>query len=254
MVKWVVRLFALVVLLTGMLIGVVLNPSLSYAHKTTHRQYTIYHHQPLDSTLLIRLDEATSLLETSEYHNPKLHLDICLNDGSIYPPFMQKLRGQAFAWGFYNKVVLMGEAHFADNYVELNGYRWNLTQLLAHEVVHCLQFDRRGFWQSNPVAKLPEWKWEGYPEYIARQNTDQKDLSNNIKRLKATEQTEHNGWIQFADSTGTVIPYYQHWLLVQYCMEGKQLTYEELLADPTDEKTMEREMMDWYQRQLGSAP
>ena len=35
---------------------------------------------------------------------------------------------------FIIKVVLQGTANYKDNYLELNGYKWNLTELLAHEL------------------------------------------------------------------------------------------------------------------------
>ena len=40
------------------------------------------------------------------------------------------MRGEAIAIGFYDKVVLQGTANYKANYIELNGYKWNLVQLL----------------------------------------------------------------------------------------------------------------------------
>jgi hypothetical protein len=245
--KWLLRLTVTGLLIAGLLLVIVLNPVLVYANKTTHNNYTIFHNKPLDPDLSLRLDKAEALVQKSEFYNARLRLDICLNDGSNYPKLMKILRGPAFAWGFYNKVVLMGYADYKNNYVTLNGYKWNLTQLLAHEMIHCYQFKKRGFWKSKPVANIPNWKWEGYPEYIARQNNDQKDLQKNIDRLIATEQKNTNGWIQFEDNTGTVIPYYKNWLLVQYCLDMKKMSYEQLLRDTTTEILVEQQMMDWYQ-------
>jgi hypothetical protein len=71
---------------------------------------------------------------------------------------MRTLRGQAFAWGFYNKVVMQGSTNCTSNYVTLNGFKWNLIQLLAHEMTYCLQFDKLGFWKSKPIANIPNWK------------------------------------------------------------------------------------------------
>ncbi len=48
--------------------------------------------------------------------------------------------------------------------------KWDLIKLLAHEPIYCHQFQKLGLRKSNPVAKIPEWKWEGDPEYIARLN------------------------------------------------------------------------------------
>lgn len=243
--KWALRLAATGLLIFGLLLVIVLNPILTYANKTTHNNYSIYHNHPLDPTLPIELDNATTLLKTSEYYNPTLKLDICLNDGSVYPKLIRTLRGRAFAWGFYNKVVLQGTANYKDNYLELNGYKWNLTELLAHELTHCLQFKKLGFWKSKPIKNIPNWKWEGYAEYIARQNPDQKDLAKNITRLNETPAS----WaITMPDQTIAPRQYYNYWILIQYCMDIKKMSYQQILADKTGEETIRREMIEWYNK------
>lgn len=244
--KWTLRLTATALLIAGLLLIIVLNPILTYANKTTYNNYTVFHNKTLHPELLTELDQATDFLKASEFYNPKLHFDICLNDGSKYPKLIRTLRGQAFAWGFYDKVVMQGAANYQDNYVELNGYKWNLTQLLAHELTHCLQFDKFGFWKSKPVANIPNWKWEGYAEYVSRQNSDQKDLSENINRLIATDKS--NWEIKFADSTIAPREYYDYWTLVQYCMDIKKMNYKQILADTTNEQTVRQEMMSWFNR------
>ncbi len=242
--KWALGLTLTGFLIAGLLLTIVLNPFLTYANKTTHNNFTIYHNSQLDPTLISYLDQASELLKTSEYYNDKLKLDICLNDGSQYPSIIRAIRGQAFAWGFYDKVVLQGKMNCKDNYVELHGYKWNLTQLLAHEMTHCLQFDQLGFWNSKPVAIIENWKWEGYAEYISRQNNDQKDLSKNIARLVSSDQ---NSWeITFADSTITSRDYCNYWTLVQYCLDIKKMSYKQLLADRSGEHILIHEMMNWY--------
>ncbi|MEJ7830179.1 MAG: hypothetical protein WKF91_18360, partial [Segetibacter sp.] len=168
--QWILRLTATGLLIAGLLLAIILKPTLTYANKTTHNIYIIYHNKALDQALKTRLDQAIQLVSTSELYNQNLKLDICLNDGSKYPEIVATLGGRAFARGFYDKVVLFGKADFQNNFVELNRYKWNLTQLLAHEMTHCFQFDKRGFCKSKPIANIANWKWEGYPEYVARQN------------------------------------------------------------------------------------
>jgi hypothetical protein len=244
--KWTLRLTATVLLITGLMLIIVLNPILTYASKTTQNNITVFHNSTIDPTILSRLADANELLKASEFHNPNLHFDICLNDGSKYPEFMRAIRGQAFAWGFYDKVVLQGTANYTDNFVELNGYKWNLTQLVAHEMTHCLQFDKLGFWKSNPIANIPDWKWEGYAEYVSRQNNDQKDLSYNLDRLIVSDKS--NWEVTFDDGTIAPREYYEYWTLVKYCIDIKSMTYQELLADTMSDETVRQEMMSWYQQ------
>jgi hypothetical protein len=231
--KWTLFLVGVVFLAVGFLLTVILNPTLTYTKKTTYNNFVIYHNENLDPQLTVALDDATNTLKTSEFYNSDLNLDICLNDGSIYPKIIEAIRGAAFSWGFYDKVVMQGKMNCRENFTELNGYKWNLTQLLAHEMTHCLQFDKLGFWKSNPIAKISDWKWEGYAEYISRQNASQKNLVKNIDRLEQ-------------DGTIAPIGYYNAWILVQYCLEIKQMTYQQLLDDQTSESDMKNEMMNWY--------
>ena len=245
--KFTLRLTATAVLIAGILLTIILNPILTYANKTTANNYTIYHNESLDAQVQTRIAQATKLAAQSELYATDFKLDICLNDGSKYPVLMKRLRGDAFAWGFYNKVVLMAKADWQHNTATLNGYDWNLTQLLAHEMIHCYQYHKAGLTGSNPIAGIPNWKWEGYPEYIARQNPDQQELKANITRLLTTQkQEDNNDWVTFADGTGTVMPYYHNWLLVQYCMQVKHMSYDALMQDTTGEAAIEKEMMSWY--------
>lgn len=245
--KWSVRITATGLLIGALLLVIILNPILTYANKTEHNNYNVYHNNPVGNFFLAELNQATTLLKTSEFYNPNLKFDVCLNDGSSYPTLIQKIRGQAFAWGFYNKVVLQGAADYENNTVLLNGYKWNLSQLIAHELTHCLQFDKLGFWKSNPIAKIPNWKWEGYAEYIARQADDQKDLLKNIARLIFADKTDCNSWeITLADKTISPRGYYNYWILIQYCMDIKKMNYQQILADTLHEESVKQEMMNWY--------
>ncbi|MCG6187668.1 hypothetical protein [Maribellus maritimus] len=154
---------------------------------------------------------------------------------------MGKIQGKAFARGFYNKVVFQGSADYQSNRVELNGYNWNQEQLLAHEAVHCYQNNKFGFWKSNPIANIPDWKWEGYPEYISSQNTDQIDLYENIYQFLKVDPEK--AWaIKFSDGTVSPVNYYSDWLMVQYCIDVKGFSYAELLNNQTGKG----EMTQWF--------
>lgn len=249
--KWTLRLTMTGLLIAGLLLAIILNPILTYANKTTYNNFTIYHNKPIDPLLNSTLDQATKLLKTSEFYNGNLKLDLCLNDGSKYPTIIKTLRGQAFAWGFYDKVVMQGTMNCKQNHVELNGYKWNLTQLLAHEMTHCLQFDKLGFWKSNPVANIPNWKWEGYAEYVSRQSNDQKDLVKNIDRL---EKASKNSWeITLEGNTIAPVEYYKYWTLIQYCLDIKGMSYQQLLSDTASELKIRNEMTNWYDKKKANA-
>jgi hypothetical protein len=249
-IKWSIRSLAVVVLLLGFLVVIVLTPSLLYANKTVMANCTVYHNKPFDKALKLRIDDATEILKTSELYDPSIKFDICMNDGSIYPSLLQMFLGQAFALGFTsNKVALCGNVNITENYVEVNGHKWNLTQLLAHEETHGLVYHKVGFWNSNPVANHPKWKWEGYPEYVSRQTAELKDLPKNIEQLKAATEKDKDEWgIILADSTVSPRAYFNYRLLIQYCLDVKKMSYENLLKDITSEELIRQQMMEWYDK------
>ncbi len=250
-IKWIYRLTIFALLISGLLFTIILNPILSYSNKTTHKNFVIFHNQPLDKALLAKLDQATELLQSSELYNANLQINLCLNDGSIFPSYIKSIRGQAFAWGFYDYVILQGNANYQENYVELNSYTWNMIQLLVHEMIHCYQFDKLGLWKSKPIKNIPNWKWEGYAEYVSRQNTDQTNFLNNISRLNKSDKDKWE--VKFADKTIVPREYYEYWVMVQYCMTIKNMTYEEILSDTINEQEIKQEMKMWYMKNRNEA-
>lgn len=252
--KWTLRISATLLLIGSLLLLIVLKPGLSYATKTEHRSFTIYHQQSLDQKLLPLLDSAGALLQRSELYKPALRLQVCLADGSPYPGLVRRFRGPAFGYGFADKVVLQGRLDCAANTVSLNGYSWNATELLAHEMTHCLQFNALGFWHSNPVAGIPEWKWEGYAEYVSRRGAGQGDLRANMARLAAWDKEHADSWeVLFEDGTVAPRTYYRYWLLVQYCMDVKGLSFRALLADGREEAEVQEELNSWF-KETGGRP
>lgn len=175
-------------------------------------------------------------------------MDVCLKEGSKYPGLIEKVLGKDVLSSFYNKIVFTGdEASFNRNYIQLYGHKWNLAEMLAHAQLHCLEFNKYGLWRSNPIGKHPEWKWEGYPEYIARQHQTG-NLQAGIKTLIKTERDNNTGWMLLPDSTETLVHYFKHRLLIQYCLEVKKMAFVDLLRDTTGEKAVRLQMMDWYNK------
>ena len=245
---WAIRLVVTGLFSMVLLIGIVLNPSFLYANKTVFANHVVFHNAPIDKNFSVHFNKAIESLKTSPLYNKNIRLEVCLNDGSYYPTLIEKIRGRAFGWGFLDKIVLSGAANYATNSVEVNDYKWNLSQLITHEATHCLQMQYFGFWNAAPIKNHPHWKWEGYPEYIARNKANQVDLFKNITRKIKAAQTDKNGWT-FTFEDGMISPrdYYQAWLLIQYCVDLKQMKYVDLLANKSiTQSLVEKEMMEWY--------
>ncbi|RZL13250.1 MAG: hypothetical protein EOO62_08695 [Hymenobacter sp.] len=233
-------------LLAAGLVVLLLNPSLLYAHETVTSHYTIYHNQPLAPAFEQRLAQARALVGPSEVFDRGLRLEVCLHDGSPYPRLVQAVWGPAFAWAFYNKVVLNGEAQATANQLIFRDYPWNLTRLLAHELTHCYQLHHLGLWRSNPLARYPGWQWQGYAEYVARQPSSPPTLRQHLAYLQQAEQTALSQWeLRLPDGTSTSREYFQYFLLTAYCLNVKHQTFAQVLRDTTSQEATYQQLLQW---------
>jgi len=107
-----------------------------------------------------------------------------------------------------------------------------------------MQYDQLGFWHSNPVAALPDWKWEGYAEYISRQSEQPNELHDLINLFHSTDK---DSWaVYLPDSTIVPREYLAYRILVQYCLDIKQMSYTGLLKDSVSEEAIRQDMMEWH--------
>ena len=247
--KWALRFGLIGLFLFILLVTFIFYPSLLYTHKTIVGNCNIYHNAPIDSIVIKSLETASEISKSSELYDSDLKYDICLNDGSLYPLLIQKFIDDPFGATFYNKIIFWGAFSFKDNYGLQEGHKWNLTKCIAHDMVHCLQYNKLGFWKSNPIAGYPSWKWEGYAEYISRKTTTTSSLDSNIYHLIQSEKKDTT-WIEFSDGTGSSIKFYKRRLLVQFCCEIKRMSFELLLKDTTTEEIETKEMMHWYRDKI----
>jgi hypothetical protein len=145
MLKRIVLRFVFLVVFSGIITFLfILFPGILYSGYSTNSDVSIYHSHEYDPALASQIAEAKSIVSASEFYNKDMKMEVCLNDGSFYPELIRLIRGSAFAWGFYNKVILQGNADYKNNFVELNNYKWKMSDLLAHEMVHCIQYDHLG--------------------------------------------------------------------------------------------------------------
>lgn len=242
--KVIVRIVTFLLISGLTIVGMVLNPSLLYAKNTQIGNITVYHQQTLPPFFAITLQKSLISLSKSAIYDQNYALELCLNDGSIYPEMIGKLKGAAFGHGFYNKVILTAEANYEKNEVELYSRKWQLDQLIAHEMIHCHQFNTNG-WST---LSIPSWKLEGYAEFISRNKTA--SLQSQLMEFEQLTKTNSSGWIDFENGTGTVTQYEQDRLLVHYLITVKQWSYDQILQDTTPKLGLEQELKTWYQNQV----
>ena len=125
-----------------------------------------------------------------------------------------------------------------------------MSYLIAHEMIHCLQAKKYGIMKFNPFKHPELWKLDGYPEYISRQTElSGKDysLTSEIERYVNLEKKATDMWI-LAEESGCEAPnyYYKGRLMMEYLMDIKNLSYDQILKDSLFQKaTIFKEMIKW---------
>jgi hypothetical protein len=125
----------------------------------------------------------------------------------------------------------------------------NLAELLAHEMIHCLQANRYGMMKFNPFSHPVFWKLEGYPEYISRHTEISEkgnSLSNDIDRYLNLISNATDIWIA-DDKAGCDVPnyYYKGRLMIEYLMDIRNFSYDKILSDTISENEVFNEMIVW---------
>ena len=245
MKKILVRLGITVSIPILTLIVFIFNPSFAYSKNIEAGNVTIYYNTELDSKAVSTVKESLNIIRHSELFDSQFKMDLCLDDHSIYPTVINKVKGPAFGFGLANKVVLACRADFESNKAVGYGESWNLTELLAHEMMHTLQYNSYG-WSTLTTTT---WKLEGYAEYISRSKGLLGNLDVSIQ-LMLNEQEKAGGshwfWITLEDGTGVPSQYLADKVLVQYLMEIERLSYDQILNDERTRESVEELVLNWY--------
>ena len=239
--KWlfsgmVASLFALI-----LLIGFMLNPSLSYAHQSTIEGVKVYHNQELAPELKDIIRKAKARIKTSQLYSDQVNVQLCLQDGSHYPSLIESILGDDVIRSFSNTNVVLAETDPTHHYLIWKEHVFRYDQFLAHVMVHNLQFHQHGFWGSNPIARYPEWKWEGYADYAVLGNTY------SLKELfRAYEAMEDNpyAFVKLRDDEGSLKLHIQYLILTKYCLDIQQLTYQEFMEKDFDKGKLWNEISE----------
>lgn len=229
----------------------IINPQILFAVDKAYGDFTIYSNNEIPESYKTTIDEAIELIGTSEIYEPNHKLHIFISHGSLFNELETKIFGYAVARCTYNNIILKAEVDFNKNMLLIgNNSKRDLIKTIAHEAIHFYQMKKSGILNFNPINHPPQWKMEGYPEYVAYQKdirSGDYDIRDSINKLIEFEKT---GEYLFETSPGQFEPfvYYKGRIMIEYLIDIKGLTYTEILNETVvDEKVIE-EMTIWYER------
>lgn len=234
---------------------ILLNPNWMYSKSTNVENITIYHNQALEEGTELVLKNALNIIKESDIYDDNLKIQFCLNEGNIYPKLYPFAGGTAYA--FLNKTVInASKPNFKTN---VTAFQWksnnnelrkyNLTTLLAHEFMHNVQSNFNPRYYITSTLGTINWKFEGHAEYIARAFKQDDQLKKKIALYLAEEKKDHIGVPVFKLADGTIqnLSYFKYAIVIQYLMEEKKLTFQQICALEMELEDLYKEVIEWSQ-------
>ncbi|HUQ66504.1 MAG TPA: hypothetical protein VM101_10130 [Flavitalea sp.] len=164
--KLTVKIIAIVITVSVAALAIlILYPENLFGRHTVYKHVSLYSDKPLNNYSPV-IEEATTIIQTSELFDPHHHYDIFVTGENMYKIIVAKTIGPAMARSIDNNILLNAEVDFSENKI-FNAYSKRNLEEIAHEMIHCLQLHKYGIWVFNPLHQPPTWITEGYPEFIA---------------------------------------------------------------------------------------
>lgn len=246
------RLAILMILGLTALIVLILQPQLMFGKQMDYRTVSIYANEDITAEIEPILDSAISLIAQSELYDPDYHFDVFLAHNTTYNVLDSRLMGSwAAARAIDNNITIKVKTDVRKRLAILEGNQLELTYVIAHEMIHCLQNHVFGKWAFNPLNHPPMWKMEGYPEYIGRArfaSMDSSELREEVAFYLQHRPSHELDLLRLDDEHLTPNIYFKGKLMVEFLIEIKGLTYAEILDDERTEQEVWKDMMNWCHR------
>ena len=239
-----------IVFISG-LVTLIFYPQSLFAHQYEHKQFGVYYNSDSvvhSDSFKVILDNAYDLIMKSELHNPKYKYRVFLAYDNIFNRIEGLQGGDVIARATAGNIVVKVKPDIIDNVISIGNSRINLTEALAHEMVHVLQADRYGLYNFSPLKHPPMWKLEGYPEFVARNkiiSSSDYSLGKEIKRFISTDKNIRGHTFEIVEGHYAPTYYFKGRIMVEYLMNIKGMTYHEILKDGRTEDDIFDEMVEW---------
>ena len=252
--KKVLKITSLAILSSTLIIVIViLFPQRLFANRVSYKMFAVYSNNRIDNKFKTVLDSAMTLVQRSELYDPEYTYNIILCNNSFYNKIDNTILGTGpAARARLHNVIVKVRIDPMNNLAFPTFPRAceiDLTYMIAHEMIHCLQANRYGLLKFNPFTHPEFWKLEGYPEYISKQKqltSQDYSLTNDIERYLQLKSNTAGNWV-LSEEGGCEFPdyYYRGRLMMEYLIDIRRLTYDQVLNDTVSESILFDEMINW---------
>jgi len=252
-VKYALRLVLVLLLLFALQITVLAFPQMLVRNKVESGTIRLYHDGDPNADFEQLASAVDQRLQGSGvYDSARTDRVYLIHSADLYDFFVRlsliRTDPQGFCLPFLgnsfvsvSRVKALGEG--SGGFPKFSIWEGNLAHTIAHEVAHQYVADRIG---RNLWRRLPHWKQEGMPEYIAniaaiRQDSlaslrNRVDLLNNDQAWNATQGWSNWAWDRI---------HYEAGLLVEFLIDIQGYTLEDIVADSVTDGDTRAAMLAW---------
>lgn len=239
--RWIRFLITLLGIVSGIVLayGTLLAfPEPLFDHRYDYREFAVYSHRPLDARIEPILDTVAERLAASPWNTPPMRQRVFVAGTPGWYTFLngpyRVAMGRRYELGGSIFIPTLDLA--AGEVVHFDGRRTKAAWVLAHEAAHGLIQRRLGL---IATARLPRWKREGYPEWVA--TGDEVTLAEGMRELDRP-----SGWSPVVGGYSVPRTYLKAHMMVRYQLEVAHTDLTGLFADSLHGDQVERELRRWW--------
>ncbi|TFH55443.1 MAG: hypothetical protein E4G91_10585 [Candidatus Zixiibacteriota bacterium] len=247
-IKWIIITAAVIVVIVLLCLGVLTTPGLFMTEDKQYRAITVHTEIPIGQEIDSIMAEVFERLDAVPIYDPdrKINLVLCSTQDkfSFFSRFTLRdkrvmgycLLGNAYVNFDFIK-ELAGRTRGRPKYHTREG---SVVHVATHELMHQYLGDAYGEFASR---FLPTWKIEGYIEYGVNQFVAPRDSGYTIpERIDIyLDDTQWNS------TAATHRGHYIWGLMMEYLINVKGLSFEEVMADSLTKEAVYQELMVWRQ-------
>lgn len=254
------KLFMWLGAIVGMIIALLLldivmlaKPGPFFPEKKQYESITVYREKPIEQETDSIMSEVFLRLNEVPIYDPDRKYNLCLCSTQKKFTFFARLTVRA------NRIMgfcLLGSAYVNEDFVEEMGMKTggqpkymtregSVVHVATHELMHGYINNTYGYFAART---LPEWKTEGYCEYGVNQSVAPRESGYSIPE-RIDIYLDDSRWNPTAEVHRS---HYVWGLMMEYLINIKGLTFEQVMADSVINENVYQELMDWQKTIRGN--
>jgi hypothetical protein len=252
--RWGLRIAALVVALVSAQVGLLAFPEILLSNEASAGSVAVHYRGTTDPSITALARDVDNRLRAAGFGNPEDPKDIFFfPDQGLYAFFARLARVSPQAQGF--GISFLGNSFVSGPRVEALGeqtgraprysvWEGSIPHTVAHELAHLILIDSIG---RKGWVRLPHWKQEGFPEYMANIGLIRSDTTAAFRRRVEILQDD----AQWSGPRSWDRIHYEAGLMVEFLLEVEGLEFRAVLGDSISRDRTYSGMVEWSRTTRG---